>query len=66
MNLAKPQKSGKNSSWPVWADEDWLQKHAGKTHSADDDDETTKRTTDEVRKSLNFWATLTGDAMFML
>ncbi|XKL63052.1 hypothetical protein PGB90_005416 [Kerria lacca] len=30
-NLAKPQKIKEGSSKPVWADDAWLQKYAGKT-----------------------------------
>lgn len=31
VNLAKPQKVREGSTRAVWADDDWLQKHAGKS-----------------------------------
>lgn len=31
MNIAKPQKIKEGSSKPVWADDTWLQEHAGET-----------------------------------
>ena len=31
MNIAKPQKIKEGSSKPVWADDNWLQEHAGET-----------------------------------
>lgn len=31
VNLAKPQRVREGSTRPVWADDNWLQKHAGKT-----------------------------------
>ncbi|MCL4130579.1 UNVERIFIED_CONTAM: hypothetical protein GTU68_045173 [Idotea baltica] len=31
VNLARPHKAKKGSSWPVWADDDWLSKYAGAT-----------------------------------
>ncbi|RXG56546.1 Peptidyl-prolyl cis-trans isomerase E [Armadillidium vulgare] len=31
VNLARPHRAKKGSSWPVWADDDWLKKYAGAT-----------------------------------
>lgn len=36
VNIAKPQKIKEGSSKPVWADDSWLQEHAGETLKADD------------------------------
>lgn len=36
MNIAKPQKIKEGSSKPVWADDTWLQEHAGETLEAED------------------------------
>lgn len=40
VNIAKPQKIKEGSSKPVWADDAWLQEHAGETLK--NDDNTTK------------------------
>ena len=37
VNIAKPQKIKEGSSKPVWADDAWLQEHAGETIKKDDD-----------------------------
>ncbi|XP_011691531.1 PREDICTED: peptidyl-prolyl cis-trans isomerase E isoform X1 [Wasmannia auropunctata] len=36
VNIAKPQKIKEGSSKPVWADDTWLQEHAGETLKNDD------------------------------
>lgn len=36
VNIAKPQKIKEGSSKPVWADDAWLQEHAGETLKNDD------------------------------
>lgn len=36
VNIAKPQKIKEGSSKPVWADDTWLQEHAGETLKSDD------------------------------
>lgn len=36
VNIAKPQKIKEGSSKPVWADDVWLQEHAGETLKNDD------------------------------
>lgn len=40
MNLAKPVRIKEGSFKPVWADDDWLQKHAGATLNENNDNET--------------------------
>lgn len=37
MNLAKPQRIKEGSTRPVWADDDWLQRHAGATLKLDEE-----------------------------
>ena len=46
VNLARPQKSKTASSWPVWADDEWLQKYAGATIE-DKEDNTEEITGDD-------------------
>lgn len=36
VNLAKPQRLKEGSNRPVWAEDDWLQKHAGATLKTDE------------------------------
>lgn len=36
VNIAKPQRIKEGSIRPVWAEDDWLQRHAGATLSKDD------------------------------
>ncbi|KAF7998023.1 hypothetical protein HCN44_009421 [Aphidius gifuensis] len=36
VNIAKPQRIKEGSSKPVWADDSWLQEHAGETLETDD------------------------------
>lgn len=36
VNIAKPQKIKEGSSKPVWADDTWLQEHAGETLETED------------------------------
>lgn len=43
MNLAKPVRIKEGSFKPVWADDDWLQKHAGATLTDNADNETTDK-----------------------
>lgn len=40
MNVAKPQRIKEGSNRPVWADDDWLQKHAGATLNHNDETKT--------------------------
>lgn len=40
VNIAKPQKIKEGSSKPVWADDAWLQEHAGETLKSDDSTKT--------------------------
>lgn len=40
MNVAKPQRIKEGSNRPVWADDDWLQKHAGATLNHTDETKT--------------------------
>lgn len=40
MNVAKPQRIKEGSNRPVWADDDWLQKHAGATLNHNDEAKT--------------------------
>lgn len=40
VNIAKPQKIKEGSSKPVWADDAWLQEHAGETLKNDDNTKT--------------------------
>ncbi|EDW00902.1 peptidyl-prolyl cis-trans isomerase E [Drosophila grimshawi] len=44
VNLAKPVRVKEDSFKPVWADDDWLQKHAGATLQADGEPEADKDT----------------------
>lgn len=37
VNIAKPQKIKEGSSKPIWADDVWLQEHAGETLNKDDE-----------------------------
>lgn len=37
VNIAKPQKIKEGSSKPVWADDTWLQEHAGETLNLEDE-----------------------------
>lgn len=47
VNLAKPVRVKEGSIKPVWADDDWLQKHAGATLTANPtDEEKTEKTSD--------------------
>lgn len=48
VNIAKPQKIKEGSSKPVWADDTWLQEHAGETlnlgdETAKQDDESSNK-----------------------
>jgi len=47
VNVAKPQRIKEGSTRPVWADDEWLQKHAGATLK-NDDEVTTKPTVENV------------------
>lgn len=40
VNVAKPQRIKEGSNRPVWADDDWLQKHAGATLNHNDETKT--------------------------
>ncbi|KAL2733290.1 peptidyl-prolyl cis-trans isomerase E-like [Vespula maculifrons] len=40
VNIAKPQKIKEGSSKPVWADDAWLQEHAGETLKTDENSKT--------------------------
>lgn len=40
VNIAKPQRIKEGSSKPVWADDGWLQEHAGETLETDDNKKT--------------------------
>lgn len=40
VNVAKPQRIKEGSNRPVWADDDWLQKHAGATLNHDNETKT--------------------------
>lgn len=40
VNIAKPQKIKEGSSKPVWADDAWLQEHAGETLKNDENAKT--------------------------
>lgn len=42
VNLAKPVRVKEDSFKPVWADDDWLQKHAGATLQADPEPDANK------------------------
>lgn len=42
MNVAKPQRIKEGSTRPVWADDEWLQKHAGATLKKDEEVTATK------------------------
>lgn len=39
VNIAKPQRMKENAYRPVWAEDDWLQKYAGKTLDKDENGE---------------------------
>lgn len=47
VNVAKPQRSKEGSTRPVWADDEWLQKHAGATLKKDDVETVEKSANDE-------------------
>lgn len=47
MNLAKPVRVKEGSIKPVWADDEWLQKHAGATLEEKEKEENEKKA--EVR-----------------
>ena len=54
MNLAKPAKIREGHTRAVWADDEWLQKHAGETlnkKSDDTENEKSEGDTEEVIKS---------------
>lgn len=44
VNIAKPQRIKEGSHRPVWAEDDWLQKHAGATLDKDTKDKTNQNT----------------------
>lgn len=47
VNLAKPVRIKEGSFKPVWADDDWLQKHAGATLSEKTEGEASNQETEE-------------------
>lgn len=55
VNVAKPQRIKEGSNRPVWADDDWLQKHAGATLTHTDEAKTETpangETTENAEKS---------------
>lgn len=51
VNIAKPQKIKEGSSKPVWADDTWLQEHAGETLNTDDSSQTEVETSSKKGKS---------------
>lgn len=46
VNIAKPQRIKEGSIRPVWAEDDWLQRHAGATLDSKDDKEKTEEKTE--------------------
>lgn len=46
VNIAKPQRIKEGSIRPVWAEDDWLQKHAGATLDKNTKDKANKNTAD--------------------
>uniref|UniRef100_A0A182QX19 Peptidyl-prolyl cis-trans isomerase E n=1 Tax=Anopheles farauti TaxID=69004 RepID=A0A182QX19_9DIPT len=46
VNTAKPQRIKEGSNRPVWADDNWLQKHAGATLKTSDDQNGTEQPSD--------------------
>jgi len=57
VNLAKPQKIREGSSRPVWADDSWLQEHAGQTLKNDQGDSTSETPEGETKVSIKCWIT---------
>lgn len=51
VNIAKPQRIKEGSSKPVWADDAWLQEHAGETLNKDD--VTSKILTTTIKEKRN-------------
>lgn len=51
VNLARPHKAKKGSSWPVWADDDWLKKYAGATLDEENTNETTEEESSETKST---------------
>lgn len=49
VNIAKPQRIKEGSNRPVWAEDSWLQKHAGATLNVDG--ETTEENTNNVNNT---------------
>lgn len=43
VNVAKPQRIKEGSNRPVWAEDDWLQQHAGATLSKESDETKTEK-----------------------
>lgn len=61
MNLAKPVRIKEGSFKPVWADDDWLQKHAGATLKENEEMET--QATDSVGDAKESKTTSTGPSV---
>lgn len=53
VNIAKPQKIKEGSSKPVWADDAWLQEHAGETLKNDDNTKTNEVTQTQKKTKQN-------------
>lgn len=53
VNIAKPQKIKEGSSKPVWADDTWLQEHAGETLKNDDNAKTSDATQTQKKAKQN-------------
>lgn len=53
VNIAKPQRIKEGSIRPVWAEDDWLQKHAGATLGKDDEKTENSHGDDDVNGKAN-------------
>lgn len=53
VNLAKPQRIKEGSMRPVWAEDDWLQRHAGATLDHKDEQNAEKKPDEENGKEAN-------------
>lgn len=53
VNLAKPQRLKEGSNRPVWADDEWLQKHAGATLKNDEPPKEAEQKDEEMGEAKN-------------
>ncbi|XP_058125774.1 peptidyl-prolyl cis-trans isomerase E isoform X2 [Anopheles ziemanni] len=62
VNTAKPQRIKEGSNRPVWADDGWLQKHAGATLGKDDKEQSDTGTEEKKRNPQVFFDIRIGNS----